>query len=190
MLGLISSACANLQPIKTPTMTTYTIDTVAETHQRADPISKTILVATPTAEPAYNNKQMIYTDTTYELKTFGRSQWIAPPAQLLQPLLVQSLANTHYFQAVVAAPFSGQSDYRLETRLVKLQQEFFKQPSELHLVIQARIVNNSTQRVIADKLFHTRIAAIDDSPRGGAIAANHATALLLKQLVEFTLDAI
>src|SRR4029077_11573392 len=113
---------------------------------------------------------------------FAKHQWIAPPALLLQPLIVQSLRDTGYFRAVIASPQVALTDWRLDTQLFTLRQDFFPSNSQICLILQAQVVNARTNKVIAQRQFVAIVNAPQRTPEGGVTAANEATQQVLQQL--------
>jgi cholesterol transport system auxiliary component len=145
----------------------------------------TIFVMEPTVQPGYDTDQIIYMQCPYELKAYSRNRWIAPPHEMLTSLIEQSLRNTCFFKAVVTAPFAGQSNYRLETRLIKLQQEYFCCPSRVRMVLHVVLIETCCREIIAEKVFETVVIAPKNNPYSGVIAANKATQILLEQMSNF-----
>ncbi len=180
------SACSllGLGPAKTPPVATYALSSVgtykANTHSQ-----QTIMVASMTASPGYQTTDMIYVTHRYHLSPFSHHRWIAPPADMLMPLLIQSLRETGYFHAVVSATFTGTTDLQLNTHLVKLEQEEHGEFSEVKLVIDVILVNNTTSEVIATKRFEAVCETRHNTPYGGVIAANEATEIILSEIAEF-----
>jgi cholesterol transport system auxiliary component len=146
-----------------------------------------ILVANTVAQPGYDTSQMVYIDRLYQIKNFSRNSWIAPPQQLLTSLLAQNLRSSCYFRIVVISPFAGITQFRLESRLLKLQQEFLCCPSRVKLVMQVILIDNATNRAIADKTFIATCLAPKENPYGGVIAANRATQQILNQVTNFVI---
>ena len=145
----------------------------------------TILVSTPLADPGYQTSEMMYMLTPYQLSSYANNQWVAPPSQMLLPLFVQALRQTGYFFAVVSPPFIGVTNYRCETRLLKLRQEFFLSISQVRLTVQALLIKNSTNRIIASQLFEVLISAPSNNPYGGVLAANQAAAIISYRIALF-----
>lgn len=184
-LTLVVSACTLLKPVLVTPVSTYTLTGVNQNKLVKSPAAVSMLVTMPTASPGYQSTAMIYVTQPLQLSAFAQHRWVAPPAQMLQPLLVTSLRNTQWFSAVVMSPFSGSTDLRLETELVKLQQNFLVQPSEVELVLQVVLMNNATNRVIATKRFSATIATKADNPYAGVVAANQAVTQVMQQLAAF-----
>lgn len=150
----------------------------------------TLFVAEPTAQPGYDTDQIIYVQCPFELKSYSRNQWVAPPHEMLTSLISQSLRNTCFFRAVVVAPFAGLSQYRLETRLIKLQQEFFCCPSRVRMILYAAVIDSNCRQVIGEKMFEVVVLAPKDNPYSGVIAANKATQIILEQVAGFVICTI
>jgi cholesterol transport system auxiliary component len=181
MLLMSLSACS-LRPVSPPVINKYALTAIANA-----PVSKitapvTLLVTTPVAAPGYIAADMIYITQAYELKHFATHRWVAPPAQMLTPLLAQSLRNTHYLYAVVTPPFIGVSDFRLDTQLLQFQQEFLQPTSQVRVVLQAELINNLTNKIIVERRFEALVPAPQNNPYSGVVAANAAVAQVLQNI--------
>lgn len=145
----------------------------------------TILVNQLAANPGYDTSAMVYMVTPYELNAYSQSQWVAPPAQMLTTVIASSLRRTNFFAAVITPPFSGVTSYRLDTQLIKLQQEFLLPTSQEHLTLLVTLINNSSNRVLATKQFDIVLPTQENNPYGGVLAANKAAAQLSAQIASF-----
>jgi len=141
-------------------------------------------VTIPSTSPVYNTTDMIYSTYPYQVASFAKNSWVATPPQMLQPLIVRTLQNTHYF-AAVKTTVMGKSDYILNTELLELQQDFKRNPSVVRVRIRADIVRAATNQLVRSKEFDVVEPAPQNSPYGGVIAANQATAEALAQLAWF-----
>ncbi len=176
-------------PIKTPPSSSYLISnlnlgkmpTTAKTNL-------TLLVSNPIANSGYQTSAMIYMITPYELKVFSNNRWVAPPAQMLLPIIVQALREQGYFYAVVAPPFSGLTNYRLDTQLIKLQQEFLLPTSRVRLVMQATLISNVSNKVVATRLFEAMVSAPANNPYSGVLAANQAASMISQAIARFSVS--
>jgi cholesterol transport system auxiliary component len=149
----------------------------------------TLVVALPRAAAGYDSQRMIYLRQQYELQYFAHSQWVDTPARMLQPLIAAAVERRGRFRAVVLMPASVSGDYRLETELLRLQQEFLSRPSRVHLSLRATLTEMTTRRVVAWRQFDAVVPAATDDPYGGVVAANRAVDELLEQLAAFCADA-
>lgn len=191
MLAMLLTSCGLTTPVKLAEVSTYTItslDTVAIPSKVAT--RSTLLVTSPIADPGYETNAMVYVDVPFKLKHFANNSWISPPADMLLPLLAQQIRRHGYFAAVVTTPFSGSTDYRLDTRLLVLQQEFLKPTSQVRLVIQASILNNLTNHVVASKRFSVTVIAAGNNPYSGVLATNQAAKTVTSKIATFVMDAV
>lgn len=184
---ILLSACVNLSPVDVST-NSYTLDSTSTEQFGLKNQGRTLLIMTPTASPGYQSNQIIYVEQPYLLKAFARNEWVAPPAQMLSPLLEESLRNTGYFHAVVTQPFSGMSEKRLAVELLSLQQQFLQQPNEVYMELKADLIDNRTNEIIASRVFETSVSTGSATPYGGVIAANEATQILLEKIAKFTVE--
>ncbi len=173
-------------PIATPPQSVYLISNLNS--GKAPETSKTrltLLVSNPIPNSGYQTAAMLYMMTPYELKAFSDNRWVAPPAQMLLPIFVQALRNTGYFHAVVSPPFVGLAHYRLDTQLIRLQQEFLLPTSRVRLTVQATLISNASNRVVATRLFEVTVTAPANNPYSGVLATNKAAAIISQRIAQF-----
>lgn len=183
------SACSLLLPAKPYNPTLYTLDSanlsLAATVSR-HATHKSILVLPVMPDQKLNNTRMLYVLKPHQIASFSNNIWAATPAQMLQPLIAQSLRASGNFYAVASAPFIGNVDYKIYSQLITLQQDFTIHPSIVTMTFSAQIVDANSGRIVAARQFHASVPAPQDNPYGGVIAANHATAEILQQLTRYT----
>ena len=190
VIGLILSlaGCSLFSPVKDNPPAAYELSRIPHSfpHKKKHAIS--ILVLVPDQVPAYNTSAMAYTMRPYEIAYYSQSRWSETPAQMLQPLMIQTLQNTHYFRAVLSPPFGGLYDYLLTTQIVKLEQSFIQQPATLVFVVRAQLNHVTTNRVVATKEFYVTQRMAQNNAYSGVQAANRATEILLRRLAEFCVE--
>ncbi|MCX7194290.1 MAG: ABC-type transport auxiliary lipoprotein family protein [Proteobacteria bacterium] len=147
--------------------------------------SQVLAVSMPVARAGFDTPQMAFQRLPLELEYFATHRWADTPARMLKPLLVQALEPE--FKAVVQAP--GSADLRLDTELIRLQQNFTTNPSRIQLTLRAQLTEIKGNRVIAVKLFDESENALNEDAYGGVIAANLALQRILTQISEFCLNA-
>lgn len=184
--AFLLSGC--LSPVQSDTTSTYVINTTPIHIPKKATRSATILVLQPETRPIYNTTQMAYTVKPYQVSYYARNQWAETPSQMIQPLIVQTLQNTHAFHAVVTPPYSGRYTYLLATQILKVQQNFLRCPSVFEVSVQAQLTRAATNQIIATKQFAVSVPIPHRTPYSGVIAANRATAIMLSELADFTLQ--
>ncbi len=181
-------SCSFLSPVKVDPESNYMLNAVPNDIKMHSQRPVTLMVAMPETMPAYNTTQMAYTIKPYQVAYFTRNRWAETPAQMLQPLIVQSLQNTGHFQAIVTPPFIGTYHYILNSQILQLQQNFTVKPAALQLIIRMQLVNMITGKVVATKHFSIREPIRQKTPYGGVLAANRASERFLNQMVDFCLQ--
>ena len=133
---------------------------------------------------------MLYIKKPFQVEAFVENAWASPPGDMLHPLIVQSLQRTGYFHAVTSSPYSEEADYRLDTQLLVLNQNFLKKPSVIEFVVKVVLTNNDNNHIMASRIISHQIPCSRDTPYGGVIAANRAAELFTATVTDFVLSHI
>ena len=189
MLLLVTSACTMVRQVP-PEPTVYLLTAVGDPTPVIMPRDAVLRIAIPRAEPGFESDGMVYTETPAALYVYRESRWADVPAQMLTPLLVDTLERSGAFRAIVTQPGSGRADYQLEVRLLRLQQEFYTTPSQVRLGLRASLIDVSHRQVVASRTFHTLQPAPTDNAYGGVQAANAAVAELLAEVADFVVRSL
>jgi cholesterol transport system auxiliary component len=183
----ISSSCGLLSPVKIETkknvLNKIPIDLPKEKSRAA---SLSVLI--PETKPIYDTTQMAYTIQPYQIAYFSQNEWGETPSQMIQPLIVQTIQNTNYFSAVLSQPHFGRHTYALRTEILELKQDFTSNPATLELAMRFQLSREATNQIIATKEFSVREPMLEKTPYAGVVAANDATARLLRELASFIVE--
>jgi len=179
------AACAALQPPEVEHANTYVLEAMPAAGAPRPKGNLVLEVSAPRARPGFDTPQMAYTQRANALEYFARNRWADTPARMLAPLLAQALDHSGGFRAVVQAPSLAAANLRLETELVRLQQDFGARPSRVRLTLRAQLIDTDARRVLASAEFDETEVAPSDDAYGGVIAANRALGRLLERLAKF-----
>lgn len=189
-LLLTLCACGTLGPTPSAPPTVYSLDGAADTAPRATrQAAPTLIVSAPRAAAGYASARIAYVRAAHQLEYYAHSEWIAPPAQMIAPLIVAALEAGGNFRAVVLAPSAAAGDLRLDSELVRLQHDLLSAPSRVRLTLRAYLLDNTTRTVIAWREFDENVAVTSEGPYGAVIAANRALQATLQQLAAFAAEA-
>ena len=188
------TGCSSLLPAAEPPPAHYTLqmspggqpDGRSPTAPAAAPM---LVVNAPRAAAGFDSARIIYTRQPQRLEYFARSEWVDTPARMLAPMLVTTLAGRGAFRAVVQAPSTAVGDLRLDTQVLRLQQEFGAPPSRVRFTLRAQLIDDKTHRVLAARDFEATANAASDDPAGGVAAAQAAVQAVLAELSAFCGDA-
>ena len=134
----------------------------------------TLVVNPPRAAAGFDSQRIIYTRDAHRLEYFSHSEWIDTPARMLAPLIVAALEHSGQFRAVVPTPSAAAGDIKLDTEILRLQQEFGGGASRVRFTLRAYLVDSVTRRVLAWREFDETVVAASEDPYGGVVAANRA----------------
>ncbi|MBA2652428.1 MAG: membrane integrity-associated transporter subunit PqiC [Tatlockia sp.] len=185
--SLFFAACS---PVKTLVSNQYKLDSFSNRQLGHASAKQSILITQPEAAAGYQGSEMLYVKKPFELSSFANNAWVDQPANMLLPVIVQSLQASGYFFAVTSSANSEHTDYRLDTQLIELEQNFLKKPSQIDMVVKVVLTHVSDNRVVASRLFGVHISCPMDTPYGGVIAANRATNVLTARISEFAVSLI
>lgn len=190
-LLLLMTGCAGglsgLLPKAAAQPTLLTLDTLpaARPPATATRSSATLVVEIPRAAPGYDTRDFAYRRRANEIDYYALHQWQDTPARLLQPLMTQALQDSGAFRAVVPASSNAAGDWRLESELLRLQQDHTQSPSVMRMALRARLIDNATRRVLGTRDFDYSEPAASADPQGGAAAAGRAVQRWLLDLTAF-----
>ena len=180
------SACDALRPGSAPHPAFYTLDSARRAETVAIPATApTLTITPPYAAAGFDSPRMIYVRETHKLEYFANSVWADPPARMLAPLLVAAVENTGAFRAVVQKPGTATGDLRLDTEIIRLQQDFRTQPGRAQFTLRAYLIDEKTRRVLAWREFDGAVPVTREDPYGGVVAANRAVQIVLENLAIF-----
>ncbi len=177
-------------PIKTPVSNQYKLEAFSAKKRVKKHTSTSILVSQPEAMAGYQTEQMFYIQKPFELSAFTHNAWISSPANMLYPLIIQSLQKTGFFMAVASGPYVDKSDYRLDTQVILLQQNFLVKPSAVEFVSKVSLTHIADNRLIGSRIFSQHVTCLSDTPYGGVIAANKATKAFTAELSDFVISEV
>lgn len=183
----VMAGCTVLSPINIETRKAL-INKLPDNLPQRQRSAATLLVLPPETKPLYDTTQMAYTLQPYQIAYFSQNEWGATPSQMLQPLLVSTLENTHAFSAVLTPPYSGAYSYALRTEILELAQDFSAEPAVLHLNLRLQLNDGANNRLIASKEIVLRVPMLQNNPGAGIEAANNATATALQEAARFVLE--
>jgi cholesterol transport system auxiliary component len=180
-------ACSPIKTLATNQYKLESFDALPYPHKKT---TQSLLISQPEAMAGYQTDQMLYLQKPFEMTAFVHNTWISPPAGMLYPLLMQSLQQTGYFYAVASGPYVEKVDYRLDTQLIELQQNFLTKPSKIDMVVKAILTHVNDNRLVSSRIFTQHIPCPIDTPYGGVIAANSATKILTATVSTFVIAQV
>jgi ABC-type transporter Mla subunit MlaD len=109
----------------------------------------------------------------------------APGEEYASIRTAPSTMRSGAFAAVTDAASGAAAELRLETELVRLQQEFTSRPSQVRLTLRVQLSEVRSRRVLGVREIEALEEARSDDPYGGAVAANRAVKRALEAVASF-----
>lgn len=190
VVGLVVLTAAGCSPVKTIVANEYQLTQYSSKQVSAKVHLTTLLVTRPDAVSGYDTEAMLYTDKPFKVETFAKNAWVSAPASMLYPLITQSLQQSGYFYAVTTSPYSESTDFRLDTQLIKLQQNFLKKPSQIDMVTKIVLTDVKGNKVIASRIINQHVNCPMDTPYGGVLAANKAAEEFTAMATDFVVKVL
>ena len=195
MALILLGGCSSLLPTPAAPPSLFTLDD--GTSVPSSPASRpapnaalaTLIINTPKAAAGYGTSHIVYARRTHEIEYFAFSLWVDTPAHMLTPLIVRAVERTGAFQAVLAAPTAASSRFRLDTEIIRLQQDFSTSPSRVRLTLRAVLIDTTTKAVVARREVDASVASRSEDTYGGVIAAQAVTQRVLTELATFCAEA-
>jgi len=153
------------------------------------PAGLSLVVALPQADAGFDSTHMVYRRQADQLEYFAHSQWVDTPARMLAPLIVDAAGRAPGIRVALPASAGAAADGRLLARVVRLQQDFSQQPSQVRFTLQLSLLDDATRQVVDSAEFDETVAAPSDDPAGGVAAANQAVQRVLQALSRFCAQA-
>jgi len=181
LLVALVTGCIRVELPRSPAPGLFTLDAAAPPPSAQAPAGAgaAILVAAPRAAPGLEGRDLLFLERPHEIRRYARSEWVEPPARMLEPLLARALERGGFRVVLEGQPGPH---LRLETELVALRQEFLSRPSQVRLGVRLRLLAPDG-RLLAERELEAQEAAPSDDAYGGVLAANRAVSRLLADLV-------
>lgn len=187
--GLAGCSGASLLPAAPPAPALYGLDDgtpAASPQAPAAAGAPSLLLSLPRAAAGLDTRLIAYQRTPLQTEFYARSEWLDTPPRLLAPLLLRALDATGAFSAVLPAPAFTPTRWRLDTELLRLQQEFSAgAPSQLRLTLRATLIDSAGRRVLATREFDLREPAPSEDAAGAVAAARVAAQAVARGLAGF-----
>jgi len=191
VLALLTGCGASLLPKPALAPALYGLDDGAGVPARAaaPPGAPSLLVNLPRAAAGLDTRWMAYQRQPQRIEYYTASEWLDTPARLLAPLLVRAIERSQAFGVVLLAPAAANAQWRLDTEILRLQQNFGGGPSQVRLTLRAVLVDAQSRAVLASREFDATVPAASDDAAGGAAAAQRAALQLAQALADFCASA-
>lgn len=130
-------------------------------------IGGTLFLSPTRASAPYDSYKMYYSNDVYQLSQYGYSQWIVPPAELINQNIMKKVTASCTFKSIVFSSAVAAANYHLMTYLVTLREEIdpATNTSKAHLVIGSELSDLKQNKMLGVFMFDQTVPT-DNTPRG------------------------
>lgn len=159
-------------------------------HAPATPGAGSILQVERIDVPPWLQGNDIYYRLDYkhddQIAAYGLSDWVAPPARMLEQMIQNTLAADGAWRLVLGPASPAKADLSLHIRLGDFSQ-VFTSPQQSYGVLDATATLMETQdgNAVAQRHFHVRTEAPSANAEGGVKALNRASRQFATELEQW-----
>lgn len=149
-----------------------------------------LVIEEPLASGGLDSSRIALKPEPTEFQHFAGARWIERAPVMVQTLIIESFESSDRIVGVGRQSIGLRSDYNLKLELREFQAEYFDKssPPSVRVRINAKLVRQPRQQIIASKSFEFRRVATEDSLRAIVRAFDSALGRVMKHLVEWTLS--
>jgi ABC-type uncharacterized transport system auxiliary subunit len=134
LLGLaMLSACLG----RVPPTTYYRLAAPALRPQ--EPYPYRVAVMRFRAAPPYQQSDLLYRPSAFEVASYGSSRWEATPAEMLTERFYEALRGSHLFREVTLRGLSGGADLLLQGRVTRFEEVDSPQGAFAELAVEVEL---------------------------------------------------
>ena len=149
--------------------------------------SDMVLLVVATAMPGlYDSDHMVFSSDGLSRSYFQFGHWSERPAQSLQTLAENRLAQAGRFREVVSSTAGVRGELLLQLRLDELYLDASLQPGQVRLAVSAELIDWRDRRLLARRGFRQSAPLAQGGAAGLAEAAAAAVGAMLGELAEWT----
>jgi len=171
---LLIASCSLPGPSGRPAKQTYVLQGCAS-----------LRVSLPGSAPGINTVRMAYTTEPNRLDYFAYNEWVATPARMIASMMESRLDALGFFSTVVLGSSDIKTDFRLDSEVQVLQQDFAKGISTVNLTIKVTLIEVASRSLLNSKTFSYREPADGENAEAGVAAANRAAEHFLVDITAF-----
>ncbi len=182
--------CSMLVGDRGPATVHYSFDAVLSALPRASDSAllasgllnqPTIYVAPIKSAAGFDSNKIVYIRQQFQPNYYRLGQWVDAPAVMLEPIVISALQQVG-LNASNHLSTAKSEQFQLNIDILRLQQEFFSQPSKVHFTIRMRLIDQSSGALLVDREFNELIPSATEDTYGGVVAANAAVRAVLDEL--------
>lgn len=182
-------ACERFIPGSGPPPTLYTLTPKSTFAADLPRVQWQLVLETPFAPATLNTVRIGIMPAPTIFEYYARSSWSDRAPLMVQTLMTESFENTGKIVSVGRESIGLRADFVLKTELREFQMEAFRDPPQVQVRIQAKLVKMPEREIVAASDFGAWEEANPDEMQQVIRAFDLALGKVLKGLIEWTLQS-
>ncbi len=130
-----------------------------------------------------------YRNKNFILQPYAYGKWYDSLGNMIKSKLIEAIQKTNIASNVVGSSANIKSEMILEISILDFVQDFSKgEPSSVHISWLVTLIRTKDDQVVKSKHFETTVKTPAENSKGGVIAFNQGTNILVKQILKWLLD--
>lgn len=188
LTALLASGCNVLPSVETPDL--YNLTPKSTFDEDVPQVQWQLVIEELIAAGGLDTARIATRSSPTEINYFANARWTERAPKMVQSLLVESFENSHRIVSVGRQAVGLRSDFNLKAELREFQAEYFDGAATptVRVTINAKLVTQPRQEIVASKTFESRVEAREDSMAAIVEAFDDALGRVMKHIVQWTLE--
>ncbi len=186
-LSLAMLGCSSLLKVSRQPFTIYSPQYSAVADASAPRVDWQLIVDTPLASDALDSSRIAVMPHPGVIEVLPGARWSDTAPALLRRLIIEGFEHSGRIVGVGSAASGMRADFALAIELRDFQLELTAAGAQARIGFQARLLDYSSNRVLASRAFDTHVAASGADAAGAFTAFQAALNEIVPMLVEWTL---
>ncbi|MDH1264539.1 ABC-type transport auxiliary lipoprotein family protein [Pseudomonas sp. GD03944] len=185
-LASLLSACSILPKSEPLDVYLLPASTAEPAQPGAAPVAWSLRINTPLASQLLDSTRIAVIPEGDRISAYQGARWSDKGPLLLRNRLIDAFLADGRMPAVSSDDARLQADLEINTDLRAFQSDYLDGRPTAHILLDARLVNTASQRIVASRRFEVRQPAVDTSVPAVVRAFGLAGDQLSSQLLEWT----
>ncbi|MGE8497175.1 MAG: ABC-type transport auxiliary lipoprotein family protein [Pseudomonas sp.] len=187
-LASLLSACSILPKAEPQDVYLLPANTAASTQSDSTQVAWALRINTPLASQLIDSTRIAVIPAGDQISAYQGARWSDRAPLLLRNRLIDAFLTDGRVPAVSSDDARLQTDLEINTDLRAFQSEYQDGRPAAHILLEARLVNATSQRIVASRRFEVRQPAADTSVPAVVRAFGVAADQLSTEVVEWSLQ--
>lgn len=192
-IALLVAACGLPGKTKSTQKQVFSLQAEQTSHDSGSPGQWPCLslrISPPESAPGLNTTRMAYRVEPGRVDYFAYHEWVAPPARMVASLMEARLDESGLLGPVVSGSSDIRTDYRLDSTVLALQQDFDAMASAVSFSVKVNLIDLPGRSLVTSETYSYVVPADGRNAESGVAAANRAVARFLDDLVGLVAAAL